>query len=152
MNVLGVDYDSHFVHFANLTGDVLSLFRCPVETTLVKTIDNITSLLTLRRPTLVVIEAPIYIQNPKTSFKLVQVHTLIRVACERKKFRYEIVSITAWKKLTFGYAKLKKQEVFELMKTKYGEIISDNHYADAAAMSVAGKVLLEAKDGIEATK
>jgi len=147
MRTIGIDYDSHAVHFAVLEEEELSFYRYHVGDTLFDVVVGIQVVLRAHPADLVIVEAPIYIQNPKTSFKLAQVHTLIRLACEKESCKYEILGVTAWKKLTFGFAKLTKQEVFELMKTKYGEIISDTHFADSAAMAVAGQKLLESKSG-----
>lgn len=140
--VIGIDYDSHAVHLGIL-GKKLSVIRQTVYESLLDTMLNLWELLDNLSPTLVIVEAPVYIQNPKTSFKLARVHTLICMACEAAKVHFEVLENTRWKKLTLGSARKNKQEVFEAMRERFGEVISDSHFADAAAMALAGRKLLE---------
>ena len=144
--VIGVDYDSHAVHLAILTGGGPHMFRVPVGDNLVETLGQLRKLLKNFRGAFVVIEAPIYIQNPRTSFKLARVQTLACLACERVGLEYKVLESTRWKKLALGRARMKKQEILEAMQKRFGDIISDSHFADATGLALAGKKLLEEKE------
>lgn len=146
--VIGVDYDSHAVHFAIL-GERVKVSRYHLSgEDLISSIDGLATIfrgfLTISyHDAFVIIEAPVYIQNPRTSFKLAQVQTLIRVACETVGLKYEVLESTRWKKLALGSARKNKQEVLEAMRFRFGDVISDSHFADATAMALAGMKLLK---------
>ena len=151
MRIVGIDYDSHAVHFAILEGEVLHTFRYHISV-VQSSLDILDALEACLRgiPSpveLVVIETPIYIQNPKTSFSLSRIYLLIDLACEKLKLCTTALGSSRWKKLALGYSRLNKQEVFERMQEHFGEIISDSHYADAGAMALAGRRLVEGKNG-----
>ena len=143
MRVIGIDYDSHAVHFSILSGERVSTIRYHLVESLGDSLDALIEQVKNFRDDYVVVEAPIYIQNPKTSFKLARVHTLICVALEKAGVLYQIIEVTRWKRLALGKARANKQEVLEAMRARFGDIISDSHFADATAMAVAGKKLLE---------
>ena len=145
MKVTGIDYDSRAVHLATLdNGKLVSLLRVHLPgATLTTAIESIASQIRIGLPDAIFIEAPIYIQNPKTSFKLTRVHVLICVACEQTKLPYQVIEPTRWKKLAMGTARINKHGVFEAIRSQFGEAITDSHYADAVAMSIAGQKILE---------
>ena len=149
--VCGIDYDSHAVHFAVLEGEVLHLFRYHVSVgqTSLEILDALEACLrNIPSPVkLVVIEKPIYIQNPRTSFSLNRIYLLIDLACEKLKLVTTSLGSSSWKKLALGYARLNKQEVYERMRQRFGEVISDFHFADSTAMALAGQELL--KGGVD---
>lgn len=146
MIIIGCDYDSHAAHFAILEKNSIGTQRYSLKGTgLLGALDELVQCFTQfrREETFVIIEAPVYIQNPLTSFKLAQVQTLLRVACERAKLKYEVLTSTRWKKLALGKARLSKQEVFDAVRERFGDVITDFHFADAAAMALAGRKLQE---------
>ena len=141
--VVGIDYDSHAVHFSILSGERVSTIRYHLVESLGDSLDALVGQAKNFRNDYVVVEAPIYIQNPKTSFKLARVHTLICIALEKAKVPYQIIEVTRWKRLALGKARANKPEVLEAMRSRFGDIISDSHFADATAMCLAGRKLLE---------
>lgn len=144
LGIIGVDYDSKAVHLALLceweTGIHLSVFRVHF-TTLSETLRDLVALLDRIRPNSAVVEAPIYIQNPKTSFLLSRMHTLICLACEQANLPFITLGSARWKKLAFGSARLNKRAVFERARESWKDLISDHHYADAYGLALAGMVL-----------
>jgi len=145
MKVTGIDYDSRAVHLATLdNGKLVSLLRVHLSgATLTTAIESIVSQLQVCASGAIFVEAPIYIQNPKTSFKLTRVHVLICIACEQAKLSYQVIEPTRWKKLALGTARINKQQVFEAVRLHFGEVITDSHFADACAMAIAGQKILE---------
>jgi len=152
MRTVGIDYDSHAVHVAVFEDEVLHTFRyyiSPEQSSLeiLKALEAFLYTNVFNGCKLVVIESPIYIQNPKTAFALGRVYLLVSLACEKLKLVKVTLSNSRWKKLALGYAKLNKQQVFDKMKAVYGDIIADSHYADATGLASAGKKLVEGKNG-----
>jgi len=151
VRIVGCDYDSHAVHFGVLEKEVLYAFRYHsyVGQPSLELLDGIeTCLRSIPKPvSLVVIETPIYIQNPRTSFALSRVYLLVELACQKLNLTTVSLGSSRWKKLGLGYARLNKGRVFERMKERFGDIISDSHYADCAGMCLAGQRLVEGSDG-----
>ena len=147
MRTLGVDYDSRAVHFGILEGEVLHVFRYHsyAGQPSLELLGGIEACLQgIPKPvSLVVIEAPIYIQNPKTSFALSRVYFLVELACQKLSLATIPLGSSRWKKLGLGCARLNKGQVFERMRERFGEIVSDSHYADCAGLALAGRKLLE---------
>ena len=148
--VVGCDYDSKAVHFAMLEREALHLFRYHIYSgqTSLELLDALEACFrSIPLPIqLVVIETPIYIQNPKTSFALNRIYLLVGLACEKLKLVTTSLGSSRWKKLALGYARLNKREVFERMRQRFGEIISDSHYADCTGLALAGRELLKGKE------
>ena len=90
---------------------------------------------------LMLVEAPVYIQNPKTSFVLARVRTLIEVAASAAGLKAISIESTKWKKLSLGQTRLNKEEVRVKINTMLGTDV-DSHWADAAAMALAGEKIL----------
>lgn len=153
IEVAGLDYDSHAMHMAVTRSESfheipsLTLVRCPLDPSLKASLEKIEEVLMsgLNPTAFVIVEASVYIQNPRTSFGLVRVQTLLRLACERTSLRYQVLENTKWKRLAFGTSKKNKAQVFEMMRQTYGEQITDHHFSDATGMSLAGRSLLQAE-------
>jgi Holliday junction resolvasome RuvABC endonuclease subunit len=93
----------------------------------------------------VILEAPLYIQNPKTSFVLAEMNTLIRLALAALNLPCEMLTTTQWKKLAWGTAKLKKGDVLANAQKVWGEIVTDDHFGDALSMALAGDITGEGR-------
>jgi len=136
-NVIGIDYDSHNIHVAIYDGESLLLVRQNLDKiTLYAGMIDLAKLITPYVPRLILIEAPVYVQNPKATYKLTRVCTVCQLACEYPDFPYQIIPNTQWRKAAWGKAIMQKEQVVEKAIEQFGEIITDHHFADAASMAL----------------
>jgi len=142
--ILGVDYDTKNIHIAALGAGVilLNLKRIPVWSPYNEVFHEASKYFFSGSPELVVVEAPIYIQNAKTSFALARVHTIITLACEEAHIKFTTLGATRWKKLAMGEAKVNKEETLKRMRDRFGDDVTDHHFADSIGLALAGKELI----------
>ena len=85
------------------------------------------------------VEAPIYIQNPKATIAIASVVGLVRFICFLNNIECEYLDNTKWKRDIIGKGNASKVEIKEYAIAKWGEVFSEQDFADAACIALWNK-------------
>ena len=111
----GSDFDARFLEiFANFSGDLSK-------------IDIISG---------AAVEAAIYIQNPRTTLAIAYVVGGVRVVLQEHSIPHILVDNRSWKKDVVGKGNAKKEDIKAFAISKWGEVFSEQDFADAACIAL----------------
>ena len=85
------------------------------------------------------VEAAIFIQNPKSTMEIATVVGGVRLICSQNGLDCVPVDNRHWKKHVLGKGNLNKIAIAEFAVNKWGDIFSEQDYADAACIALWNK-------------
>jgi len=85
------------------------------------------------------IEAAIYIQNPRTTLAIAYVVGGVRVVLQEHEIPHILVDNRSWKKDIVGKGNAKKEDIKTFAIAKWGEIFTEQDFADAACIALWSK-------------
>ena len=153
MLIVGVDYDTRSYHIAFWDGSLLY----PVHIATGES-DRELMLSASRTAELcqklnghMYVEMPIHIQNANTTIKLTKVFAFLYFACLSLNVPFDEIRIQTWKKETIGKGNSNKAAVLVFAKARWGEIIDNQHFADASCIALAGYQIESRKEDSNGT-
>ena len=152
MLIVGVDYDTKSYHIAFWDGSQLYTehLNTGESDKELMTVASQTAELCKKLNGHAYVEMPIHIQNPNTTIKLTKVFSFLYFACLQQNVPFSEIRIQTWKKETLGKgSRVNKQDVFEFARNRWGEIIDNQHFADASCIALAGHQIESRKEDIE---
>tara|TARA_R110002020_G_scaffold388007_4_gene598740 strand:+ start:6738 stop:7205 length:468 start_codon:yes stop_codon:yes gene_type:complete len=84
------------------------------------------------------IEKAIYIQNAKATIQIASVITAIQLSCHKQNIPCELVDNKTWKKHIIGNGNSSKKDIMEYAISEWGNIFTEQDYADAACIALYG--------------
>lgn len=87
----------------------------------------------------VAIEAPIFIQNPKTTMQIAAVVYTARFICCLHDLECVSIQNKSWKKYVLKRGDAKKEDIFGYANTKWSNAFHDQDHADAACIALWGR-------------
>ena len=101
-----------------------------------------------RNISLIAVESPVMIQNPKTTIVLSEVDSLVCKVLYNLGVPYAGVSNLVWKKYIIGSGRAKKSEIKEYALNKYGsnwDALLNQHACDSIGIAEYAGILLKDK-------
>ena len=143
--ILGVDCSSKGIHAVLLTekGKLKSQFKIQSKNNifserLVEIFDKFQTEISKINIRKTAIEKAIYIQNAKATIQIASVVTAIQLSCHKQNISCELVDNKTWKKHILGKGNSSKQDIMEYAISKWGNIFTEQDYADAACIALYG--------------
>ena len=87
----------------------------------------------------VAIEAPIYIQNPKTTMQIAAVVYIARFICSLHKLECQAIQNKSWKKYVLERGNASKQDIFKFANILWKDKFKEQDHADAACIALWGR-------------
>jgi Holliday junction resolvasome RuvABC endonuclease subunit len=87
----------------------------------------------------VAIEAPIFIQNPKTTMQIAAVVYTAQFICSWWDVEYASVQNKSWKKYALEKGNASKQEIFGFANIFWKDAFKEQDHADAACIALWGR-------------
>tara|TARA_R110002020_G_scaffold225933_1_gene436259 strand:- start:324 stop:806 length:483 start_codon:yes stop_codon:yes gene_type:complete len=87
----------------------------------------------------VAIEAPIYIQNPKTTMQIAAVVYIARFICFLQEVECVPIQNKSWKKYVLERGNASKQDIFDFANIFWGNKFKEQDHADAACIALWGR-------------
>ena len=84
------------------------------------------------------VEESIYIQNPRTTVQLASVVGCVKFGCFYNGFDSTGVDNKNWKKVILGNGSASKADIMEFAVEKWGDIFTEQDYADAGCIALWG--------------
>jgi len=154
MRIVGIDIDSRKFGAVMIekkdSWDCFHLSTCKnVDDRIAELYDEMEKLLIRWAPDIVFIEAPIYIQNFKTTQSISEAVGNCKSLCRRYKILYEVVPNKTWKKEIIGNGNCTKEDTRKFIEKKYaGFIDKEQDCYDAFGLCLFGiKRMKETKLG-----
>ena len=161
-HILGIDSSTKFVHAVCLddNGDICSLLKSAglIDGTrdsdycalwLVKNFESLYNQQKCDDSVSLFIENPVYIQNVKTSFTIAAIVFGIKTLWFNKDVYFTGVDVRSWKKDVLGNGKADKAAIMAFAKTRWGDAITEQDFADAACIALYGLRRLGKQKGIK---
>ena len=87
-------------------------------------------------PLWVAVEAPIFIQNPRTTMQIASVVYATKFICSLHGLGCVLVQNKTWKKYTVGSGNASKHDILEYANTFWGTSFPEQDWADAACVAL----------------
>ena len=87
----------------------------------------------------VAIEAPIFIQNPKTTMQIAAVVYTAQFICSLWDVDYVSIQNKSWKKYVLEKGNASKQEIFDFANIFWKKAFEEQDHADAACIALWGR-------------
>lgn len=87
----------------------------------------------------VAIEAPIFIQNPKTTMQIAAVVHIAEFICYLWGIEYAPIQNKSWKKYVLEKGNATKQEIFDFANIFWEDAFKEQDHADAACIALWGR-------------
>ncbi len=87
----------------------------------------------------VAIEAPIYIQNPKTTMQIAAVVYIARFICSLQELDCTPIQNKSWKKYVLERGNVSKQDIFKFANILWKDAFTEQDHADAACIALWGR-------------
>ena len=87
----------------------------------------------------VAIEAPIYIQNPKTTMQIAAVVYIARFICHLHGLECVAIQNKSWKKYVLERGNASKQDIFKFANILWKDKFTEQDHADAACIALWGR-------------
>ena len=87
-------------------------------------------------PLWVAVEAPIFIQNPRTTMQIASVVYATKFICALHKLGYHLVQNKTWKKYTVGKGNASKSDILEYANIFWQTAFAEQDWADAACVAL----------------
>ena len=84
----------------------------------------------------VAVEAPIFIQNPRTTMQIASVVYTTKFICALHKLGCRLVQNKTWKKYTVGRGNASKSDILEYANIFWGTQFAEQDWADAACVAL----------------
>jgi len=98
---------------------------------------------TINNTDLAMVEAAIYIQNPRTTLSIAYVVGSVWSFLSSANVSTQLVDNRRWKKDILGKGNAKKTDIKQYAVEKWGDIFTEQDFADAACIALWGKRSLD---------
>ena len=88
------------------------------------------------KPLWVAVEAPIFIQNPRTTMQIASVVYATKFICALRKLGCQLVQNKTWKKYTVGKGNASKSDILAYANIFWQTAFSEQDWADAACVAL----------------
>ena len=85
------------------------------------------------------LEAPIYIQNPKTTMQIAAVVYIARFICSLQELDCTPIQNKSWKKYVLERGNVSKQDIFKFANILWKDAFTEQDHADAACIALWGR-------------
>ena len=140
---MGIDTSTKALHVVLLNDDgtihsqtKISNNLKDLDARIFKMSDDLYSFASIIKVTASAIEAAIFIQNPMTTIKLSAVVACAKYALHRAGLSIVPVDNRSWKKAIIGKGNAKKTDIMIHAKQVWGDVFSEQDFADAACISL----------------